>query len=621
MSPTLIQQLQRFGFDDQRLVFAFRTALAAFLSIVIAHAIGLEHPQWAAMTVWASSQPLREHLLERSLWRFLGTISGVIVGILLMLLANTHPAFLVLGLALWVGLCGAISLLQRGLVSYGTTLAGYSAAMVSLLSTSNPDNVWLLGLDRFLTVFVGVITAVVIGYFFTPKIQSHPIRNQLHHLTLDSLNAVLKHINRPEKNDFASGHVLLQKMALLDEQLDAHAIGSLSSRRKVKKARQLVLAQLNLMVFLQNHPALNASPALQQQLQQQLNHLQHEESLSPLSSTDNTPESVELIALINLVIGAYQQCFHAETDHATSLAHMNLHRNWMGALHTFIRSASVLGAVGVVWLITDWSVMPFMMLGLSVMLSVFVGFENPAWFLRYVTMGQVLGAVLAVSCVWLVWQPFAQSDWQMIAFMLPFMLFGALVFAFKRTMLASFDAIMVMLILLQPHHPVSVSFAQSVATAASVVMGPIIAMFAFKWIFPAHPEKRLQHLMSMVRFELRGLCQSQASTEQLIKQRNRLVHSLLKAQRINDKLPQPNPQLSRQLLQYLNQAELILSLQRTLPETSSTSTQRLMRALLQAWQKPHVKPAQVNHIISVLQQRIPSSHPLHALLAFFKHID
>ena len=614
MSTSFLSSIQRFGFDPQRLSFGLRTCLAAFLSIVIAHAFGLEHPQWAAMTVWASSQPLREHLLERSLWRFLGTISGVFVGIALILVSATHSAYLVFGLAIWVGLCGAISLLQRGLVAYGTVLAGYSAAMVALLSTGNTDNVWLLGLDRFLTIAVGVATAVAVGYYFTPKIQTHPIREQLQQLTVDALQLVLKHMQRPEKDDVQHSFALLKKMAQLDEQLDAHAIGSFKSRRRVKQARQLVLAQLNLMLFLQNRPALPNQRLLQEALKQTIATLSAStENIVPPLSLQH--QDTELIELINLLIGAHQQYFHPQTNPSHhNMPHMALHRNWLGALHTFVRSSTVLSAVGMVWLMTGWDFMPFMMLGLSVMLSVFVGFENPAWFLRHVTIGQIMGAILALLCVWGVWSPLAHSDVQMIAWMLPFMLFSVVVYAFKRTMLASFDCIMVMLILLQPHHPIDLSFNQSLANAVSVVMGPVIAMLAFQWIFPAHPQKRLQHLLSMVRFEIRSLCQSQASYKQQLLQRNRLVHSVLKAQRINDKLPQPDAHLSRELLRYLHQAQLIVCIHQSINQTASSSNQRLMRSLLQAWQSSDSKPEQIQHFCQVLKRRLPDEHPLKTLL-------
>lgn len=61
--PTTL--MQRFGFDSDRLRFAMITACASILALFIAKYFGLTHPQWAAMTVWASAQPWRENLLEK----------------------------------------------------------------------------------------------------------------------------------------------------------------------------------------------------------------------------------------------------------------------------------------------------------------------------------------------------------------------------------------------------------------------------------------------------------------------------------------------------------------------------------------------------------------------------
>ena len=136
------------GFDLPRMRFAFRTALACVVALLLAWALGLEHPQWAGMSVWAAAQPTRGQLIEKSFFRFAGTVSGTIVGVLLVLGFEIHPAILVIGLALWIAVCTWIGNLQRGFVAYGTVLAGYSASMVALLDTAHPDHVFALGADR-----------------------------------------------------------------------------------------------------------------------------------------------------------------------------------------------------------------------------------------------------------------------------------------------------------------------------------------------------------------------------------------------------------------------------------------------------------------------------------------
>lgn len=157
--------LARNGFDQARLRFAFRTALACWIVVDPGWAMGLEHPHWSGMSVWAASQPLRGQLPEKSFFRFAGTVSGTIAGLVLAFAKRVLPAIMVAGLALWVGACTWIGNLQRGFIAYGTVLAGYSAAMRPLLDTARPDKVLHLGADRLATVLTGVVIGTVAGYF------------------------------------------------------------------------------------------------------------------------------------------------------------------------------------------------------------------------------------------------------------------------------------------------------------------------------------------------------------------------------------------------------------------------------------------------------------------------
>ena len=72
-------------------------------------------------------------------------------------------------LSVWIGLCVAGTVLLRGLFSYFSIVCSFTAAMVVLLVSEQPDSVWVLGMDRMLTALVGVAVASVIGALFTPR--------------------------------------------------------------------------------------------------------------------------------------------------------------------------------------------------------------------------------------------------------------------------------------------------------------------------------------------------------------------------------------------------------------------------------------------------------------------
>ena len=99
--------LARLGFDRQRLRFALRTTIAACLALLIALAIGLEHPQWSAMTVFAAAQPTRGQLFQKSANRLIGTMFGTAVGLVILICAQGSIWGLTFMLATWVALCTA----------------------------------------------------------------------------------------------------------------------------------------------------------------------------------------------------------------------------------------------------------------------------------------------------------------------------------------------------------------------------------------------------------------------------------------------------------------------------------------------------------------------------------
>lgn len=139
------------------------------------------------MTVWASSQPTRGLLDERSLFRLLGTIIGVIFGVFLVWNFAGTPLVIIFGLALWVGFCVWLGNLLRGFVSYGAMLAGYSAAMVVLLDTGQPGSILHLGIDRLLTVGLGVAIALLVGLVFTPDDAEGTVVTRIRLLTVQVL--------------------------------------------------------------------------------------------------------------------------------------------------------------------------------------------------------------------------------------------------------------------------------------------------------------------------------------------------------------------------------------------------------------------------------------------------
>lgn len=526
----------RLGFDPARLRFAFRTSLTACAALFVAWALGLDHPQWSAMTVWVASQPTLGSLIEKSAFRIAGTIVGASAGVGIVMLSGGDPRFIVPVLALWVGLCAGAGNILRGFASYGAILAGYSAAMVSLLDTGHPDHIVLLGIDRMLTILVGVVAALVVGLIFTRKAVD-PLAGRARRLTAQVLADIAGSLSGNRENIETEQRRILTEMAAIDEQLDPHGAGSLRSRRSARTIRALLIAQVAALLWLkrQAHPATApAHPAIAAALREAA--LAVEDGEDPKTLLGALDEAQRLAASDEALHGAIaglalavreRRAFDDAATREPGPRHLViLHRDIVGARHAAIRAVATLLAVGAMWILSGWSGGAFVMLGTAVMVSLFSTFDAPSRVMRTVVFGQILGASGVLACRWLVW-PLADSEIGLIIGMMPFVLIGALLFAHRRTAPASPDYNLVFLLLSEPVFPLTGTFGHSLAICLGVLTAPLIAMAAFRLIFPTDARRRMARLIAVMLHELEGMAADPRAITRRESWRARLYHRLL----------------------------------------------------------------------------------------------
>ncbi|KFL27092.1 hypothetical protein JP74_09305 [Devosia sp. 17-2-E-8] len=578
----------RWGFDGPRFVYGLRTAIAACIALFIAWGMGLEHPQWAAMTVWAGSQPIRGMLIEKSLFRAAGTAVGVVAGVLLMLLARGDAVILVVGLALWVGLCAAAGNVVRGFVSYGTILAGFSAAMVTLLSTAHHDSIVLLATDRFATVLVGVVVALIVGLVFTPA-ASGDYESAATKLTA----RLLDEMARPaEERSLKEQKAILSEAATIEEALDPRAAGSINGRRLAHAVRALLLALVSGLLWLRGSEAARTDAETRQLLAE-----------GGQVDAARFPEGARALRSISLGVDGLDNRPLEERDvHASVL----LHRDWDGARTAGIRATATMLVIGLVWVVTGWEAVPYVLLGTSVMVTVFSTFDDPANFLKAVFTGQVLGAIAALGCRWLLW-PHADNELAMLLMMVPFILSGSLVQSHKLSVPAAMDYAMVFLLLSQPVLPLSGTFLQSVFNAAAVISGPLIAMAAFRLIYPIHPRRRLQLLVAAMVHELEHMAKGEGAAGGE-RWRMRLNHRLLRLVRWVEKTGSKDVDAFEGSFAVLALGSAIARLRELQAGGDlSQSTARAMRAALLRCADVGEEPEAAARAMEQLAKRLPAS--------------
>ncbi|WP_035714518.1 FUSC family protein [Azorhizobium doebereinerae] len=155
------------GFGD--LFFSLKTFAAAMLALFIALYFGLEKPYWAMGTVYIVSQPLSGALTSKSVYRVIGTGLGAVMAVVSVPALATAPELLSLALALWVGGCLAVSLLDRTPRSYLTMLAGYTAAIIGFSSVSDPSAVFETAVARVEEIVLAITCAGLVGHLVWPR--------------------------------------------------------------------------------------------------------------------------------------------------------------------------------------------------------------------------------------------------------------------------------------------------------------------------------------------------------------------------------------------------------------------------------------------------------------------
>lgn len=515
-----------------------RTALASCLALVVAWAMGLEHPQWSAMTVWAVSQPMRGMLMEKSLFRALGTVVGTLFGVALVQLAGDQLPVMVVSLSLWIGLCVGLGNLLRGLMAYGTLLSGYSATMVALLGTQQAEGqILLLGADRLLTVLAGIVVALVVGLIFTPAQGEDELSGRVRRSSAKILRAMAERMaGRATGTPADSAHQLLKEIAITEELFESHEAGSLRNRRTVRALRAVVQAQVSCIFWISNSRNLPENPELAVELEQIAAALETSSADSEilarleaaLAFTGGDPITVEVLGRL---LDAQRDQAAVDNGESGPLVIRNkvlLHRDWLGARHATLRATGLLLLVGTFWLITDWSAGPYVMLAVSVMITLFSNFETPSHIMWHIFLWQLVAAIAALVCQWLIW-PFATAEWQLLLSLTPFIFFIVPFMAHPRFMLGAVDYAMVLLLLSQPVFPLHDSFSDSLNIALAVVAGPLLAYITFKTVWPADAKRRRLQLREMMLSELIAMAAAEPSrTRRRSVLRTRLVHRLLK---------------------------------------------------------------------------------------------
>jgi len=179
--------------------------------------------------------------------------------------------------------------------------------------------------------------------------------------------------------------------------------------------------------------------------------------------------------------------------------------------------------------------MAYLMLGASVMLTLFSTADNPALTMRYVFFGQSVGALTAVMMQASVWQFSDSVLWMLIAIM-PIILIGGFPMSHQKTANGSMDFNLVFLLLMQPAVPYMFNLSQSISVALAVIAAPLLAMLAYRVIYPTSLKKRYNQLFDLLEKEIAALNTTSLTLSQYKRRKARFYHRIFKLTQLADKL-------------------------------------------------------------------------------------
>lgn len=438
--------------------YAIRLALSAWLSFAIAASLHVENAFWAAMPVWVIAQSTRGLLLERALYRIIGTLVGAAFSIGLLHL-YLHPVILIICLGLWCALCSAGTHMIRGVRSYGILMAGITASVVILPTLLNLEVTSEYAYARVECTLIGVIISTMIMGTITPKSSLPDFYGRIIQLSQDVIQYADHMLNygKDQKIKRQAEKIMNDISELDDAALDASA-GSITGYRRLQYVD----------IFISSSLAVMASSLALHRRQQ------HGEAVSEDIKALLTPEAVEQFDIkkhplparktllratpnqrlknaLTVLIGIQKIITDKTNDSANQLTisekfrYLAPFRNWRKAIFTGLLTGGTTIFVGCCVLFTGLQEIALSALAISMITMLISTSPVPKKGATLILVSVTLGILMAIYYR-LFLQPHITNWFELVVTIIPFILVGAVARANKKTSVPALDANMCFLL-------------------------------------------------------------------------------------------------------------------------------------------------------------------------------
>ncbi|WP_257785971.1 FUSC family protein [Burkholderia thailandensis] len=154
--------------DHRKLFFSISTFIAAALVLLISFTVSFPRPWWALLTVYVTAQPMAGAFRPKVLYRLAGIAAGAMVAIVVAPNLQNSPLLLVLCLALWIGFCIYLAVLDRTPRAFLFQMAAFSSAVICLPYLDDPADIFITAISRVEEMTVAILCVTVAHMVLRP---------------------------------------------------------------------------------------------------------------------------------------------------------------------------------------------------------------------------------------------------------------------------------------------------------------------------------------------------------------------------------------------------------------------------------------------------------------------
>jgi uncharacterized membrane protein YccC len=174
--------------NSEQFKYALRVAFVLCIGVFIFKFFNIDHGQWIALTILIVIQPYYGATRKKGIERVVGTVLGIIVGGIIMLLPVPHEVFV------WLLVVVSFFVAYFLRNNYKVGVFFVTIMMVILMQLSQQSSMQLIGW-RVLSTLIGSVLALLAGYVFWPMWEKERFPSLLSNALLQNKNYLVRTLN------------------------------------------------------------------------------------------------------------------------------------------------------------------------------------------------------------------------------------------------------------------------------------------------------------------------------------------------------------------------------------------------------------------------------------------